>query len=101
MALAIQIIFNHKADFYSAFVTIMHEFETDFIDIEFLDHDMIEIMNAPCLSYVGEGYKRLPVYRSVRTRPLFNSICQIIKQAQFICNEYVNRITDEERIRQN
>lgn len=102
MAHVIKIMFSHQDGFYSVFVNIINEFETDFIDIEFLDEDMIDIINSPYLSYAGEGYKSLPIYRSLRTRSIINSICQVINHAQYICNnEEVGRMLDEEYIRQN
>lgn len=102
MAHVIKIMFSHQNGFYSVFVNIINEFETDFIDIEFLDEEIIDIISIPYLSYAGEGYKSLPIYRSRRTRSILNSICQVINHAQFICNnEEVSRILDEEFVRQN
>lgn len=100
---AIKVFFGHQAKYYSAFVTIIHEFETDFIHIEFLDKDIIETFDAPHLSYVGEkGYKKLPAYRLVYLRPILNSIGYIIENAQYISNNLnYNEIFDEEFVRKN
>jgi len=102
MAHVIQILFNHQSGFHSAFVNIIHEFETDFIDIELLDEEMIEIFNASNLSYAGEGYRKLPVYKSAYIRPIFNKIRTIIKHAQNISNnEEGDKLLDEEYTRRN
>lgn len=100
---AIKVFFGHRANYYSAFVTIIHEFETDYIHIEFLDKDIIETFDGPYLTYVGEkGYQKLPAYRLVYLRPILNSIGYIIENAQYISNNQNNtEIIDEEFIRKN
>lgn len=96
------VFFRHQTVYYSANVTIVRQFETDFIFIEFLDEFMIDNFNASYLTYTGDkGVQTLPVYRSVYLRPILRNLGHIIKNAQQICNESVGEIQDEEYIRQN
>ena len=97
----LKVIFRHRALYYSAYITIVHQFEIDFVFIEFLDDEMIDNFNTSYLSYAGEsGFKKLDVYQSVYLRPILSCICYIIKNAQQVCNE-TGEYVDEEFIRQN
>lgn len=99
----IKIFFRYRARYYSSFINIVHEFETDFIYIEFLDEDMIEALHTSCFSYIGQqGYKNLPIYQSNYLSPIFNRIGNIIENAQRISNnQRLKNIQHEEYIRQN
>jgi hypothetical protein len=98
----LKVFFRYRADYYSAYITIVHQFETDFFFIELLDEDMIDNFSASLLSYVGErGFKKLEVYQSDYHRPILSNIYHIIKNAQQICNESSGEIPDEEYTRQN
>ncbi len=102
MAQVIRILFKHQGGFYSAIVTVIREFETDFIDIEFLDEDIIGIFNASSISYVAEEFKKMPTYQSVYFRAILNSLITIIKNAQHISDvQNANILLDEEYVRQN
>lgn len=102
MTQVIRILFKHQAGFYSAIVTVIREFETDFIDIEFLDEDMIGIFNSSCVSYVEEEFKKMPLYQSMYLRSIMNSLYIIIKNAQHVSNiQGANILLDEEYVRQN
>ena len=88
MGHVLKIFFRHQGLYYSAYVTIVHQFETDFIFIEFLDEDMIDNFSTPYLTYEGEsGFKKLDVYQSIYLRPILASIVYMINNAQQICNE--------------
>jgi hypothetical protein len=100
---AIKVFFKHETSFFSAFVIIIHQFDTDFIQIEFLDSGMIERFDAADISYIGEkGYKKLPVYQSDFLRPILNSVGNIIENAHYMSTDPdFNDILNEEYIRQN
>lgn len=99
MGQVVKVFFKHKEVYYSAYVTIVHEFETNFIFIEFLDEVMIGNFNASYLSYVGEtGFKKLEVYQSNYLRPILISIGDIINNAQRTGNSNNPQISDEEYI---
>lgn len=99
----IKVFFGHQANYYSAFVTIIHEFETDFIYIELLDEDMIETFEVHCLSYTSiKGYKNLPAYQSTYLRPILNRISNVIENAQYIISDQnAKTLLNDEFIRQN
>ena len=99
----INVFFKHETNYYSAFVTIIQQFDNDFIHIEFLDASIIERFNTADISYIGEkGYKKLPVYQSVYLRPILNRVGDIIENAQHMStNPNCKEISDEEYIRQN
>jgi hypothetical protein len=102
MPQVIRIIFNYQSGFYSAIITVIREFDTDFIDIEFVDEEMIGAFNASGLSYVGKGFKKLPHYRSVQLRFILNSLHLILKNAQHISIEQdANILLAEEYVRRN
>src|SRR5687767_9764298 len=99
MGQVLKVIFRHKEVYYSAYVTIVHEFETNFIFIEFLDEIMIGNFNSSYLSYVGEkGFKKLNVYQSNYLRPIICCIGYIINNAQEIDNNSDKQISDEDYI---
>lgn len=79
----IKVFFEHEAYYYSAYVTIVHEFETDFIYIELLDEYMIYTFDTPCLIYRGiKGYKEHPAYQSRCLRGILIVISEVIINAQ-------------------
>lgn len=94
--------FKHQDLYYSAYITIVRQYDTEFIFIEFLDDEMIDNFNTSYLSYAGEkGFRKLDVYHSVYLRPILGSIVFIIQNARQICNENADEIPDEEYIRLN
>jgi hypothetical protein len=98
----LKVFFRHQDTYYSAYVTIVHQFETDFIFVEFLDEDMIYNFQASYLSYVGKkGVKELDAYQSIYLRPILRRVEYIIKNAQQMCKESDGEIPNEEFIRQN
>lgn len=100
---AIKVFFKHEASYYSAFVIIIHQFDIDFVQIEFLDSCLIERFNSADISYIGEkGYKKLPDYQSEYLRPILNSVGNVIENAQYISTDPdFTEILNEEYIRQN
>lgn len=99
MGQVVKVFFRHQEVFYSAYVTIVNEFETNFIFIEFLDDIMIGNFNTSYLSYVGEkGFKKLNVYQSRYLRPILSSIGYIINNAQQTGNNSDEKISDEDYI---
>jgi hypothetical protein len=100
---AIKVFFKHETSYYSAFVIIIHQFDIDFVQIEFLDPWIIERFNSADISYIGEkGYKKLPAYQSGSLRPILNSIGNIIENAQYMSTDPdFTEILNEEYIRQN
>lgn len=99
MGQVVKVFFKHTEVFYSAYVTIVNEFDTNFIFIEFLDEAMIGNFNTTYLSYIGEkGFKKLNVYRSNYLRPIISSIGYIINNAQQAVNNSDQQISDEDYI---
>jgi hypothetical protein len=102
MGKVVKVFFRHQEHFYSVYVTIVNEFDTNFICIEFLDDIMIGSFNTTYLSYVGErGFKKLDVYQSVYLRPILSNIGYIINNVQRTGNNCDHETSDEEYIRQN
>jgi len=83
MGQVVKVFFKHQEAFYSAYATIVNEFETTFIFVEFLDDVMVGNFNTTYLSYVGaKGFKKLDVYQSKYLRPILIKIGYIIDNAQ-------------------
>lgn len=102
MGHVLKVFFRHQELYYSAYITIVHQYETDFVFIEFLDEEMIDNFNTSYLSYEGEsGFKKLDVYQSVYLRPILGSIVYMIKNAKQICNERDGENNSAEYICQN
>ncbi|OQP56378.1 hypothetical protein [Niastella populi] len=102
MGHVLKVFFRHQELYYSAYITIVHQFETEFIFIEFLDKEMIDSFNASYLSYEGEnGFKKLDVYQSTYLRPILGRIVYMIKNAQHTCIEDAGENHDAEYICQN
>lgn len=103
MEACIKICFRYQRCYYSSFVTIVHQFEIDFIHIEFLDDGLIEVISTPDISYVGEkGYLNLPAYKILSIRPVLNHLGNIITCVlHMINNESLRQIEDDEYFRRN
>ncbi|OQP50243.1 hypothetical protein [Niastella populi] len=98
----LKVFFRYQAEYYSAYITIVHQFEIDFVFIEFLDDVIIDSFHTSYLSYAGKnGFKKLDVYHSVSLRPILSSIVHIIQNAQQHCDKNADEMPDEEYIRQN
>jgi hypothetical protein len=98
----LKFFFRNHGLYYSAYVTVVHQYETDFVFIEFLDEEMIDNFNTSYLSYSGEsGFEKLDVYQSVHLRSILGSIVYMIKNAQQICNESDGENNSAEYICQN
>ncbi len=98
----VKVFFRYQAEYYSAYITIVHQFEIDFVFIEFLDEEIIDNFNTSYLSYAGKnGFEKLDVYHSVSLRPILSRIVHVIQNAQQNCNKNADEIQNEEYIRQN
>lgn len=97
MEVCIKICFRYQEHYYSCFVTIMHQFETDFIHIELLDSSLVEAITITDISYIGEkGYKQLPAYNITSIRPVLIHLGDIIECILNVANnESLNKIQNE------
>jgi hypothetical protein len=102
MEQVLKVFFKHQTAYYSAYVTIVHQFDTDFIFVELLDEDMIADFNTSYLSYAGEnGYRKLDAYYSVYLRPVLCRIGSLIRYAQNLHQAQQGEVANESYARQN